>query len=100
LIKHFNWKFPGMRKEDSLSVLPVDADGKTFTFQGSRTIGRVDVETGKGMVNYMGSNPKYFMHLSKMMGAVDFDFPQEFINLIKENQTRKGDQIGPGIIMG
>lgn len=98
-VSTFNYQFPGMRKPDDIIVYP-NPDGKVYTFQGDRTIGTVDVETRKGVLNFKGSNSKYFIHLNKMLGAVDYEFPQEFVNLIKEHATHKGDQIGPGIYVG
>ncbi|MDP2730583.1 MAG: hypothetical protein Q8O55_08865 [Dehalococcoidales bacterium] len=98
-VSTFKYQFPGMRKPDDIIVYP-NPDGKVYTFQGDRTIGTVDVETRKGVLNFKGSNSKYFIHLNKVLGAVDYNFPQEFVNLIKEFSTKKGDIIGPGIILG
>ena len=95
----FKYQFPGMRKPDDIIVYP-NPDGKVYTFQGDRLIGTVDVETHKGVLNFKGSNSKYSVHLSKALGAIDYVFPQEFVNLIKEFSTKKGDIIGQGIILG
>ncbi len=98
-VETFNYQFKGMRKPDDIIVYP-RKDEKEFTFQGSRLIGTVNPETGNGMLNFKGSNSKYFMHLSKFMGAVPYEYPQEFINTVKEFAPGSGDLIGSSSITG
>jgi len=98
-VETFDYKFEGMRKPDNIIVYP--RQGKEeFIFQGERLIGSVNPTTGKGMLNFKGSNSKYFMHLSKFMGAVPYEYPQEFINLVIEFSPESGDLIGSSPITG
>jgi len=98
-VQEFEYQFPGMRKPDDIIVYPRKEE-KEFTFQGSRLIGTVDPETKKGRLNFKGSNSKYFIHLSKMLGAIDYEYPQEFINMVKEYSPESGDLIGSSPITG
>ena len=98
-VQTFDYKFKGMRKPDSIIVYPRKGDDD-YTFQGARLIGSVNPETGKGMLNFKGSNSKYFAHLMKFMGAVEYDYPQDFINTIKEYAPNSGDLIGHSEITG
>ena len=98
-VQTFTYQFKGMRKPDDIIVYQ-RKDGEEFTFQGDRLIGTVNPETRKGMLNFKGSNSKYFMHLSKFMGAIPYEYPQEFINLVKEFAPSSGDLIGSSSITG
>ena len=98
-VETFNYKFPGMKKEDDIIVYPRKGENE-FTFQGSRLIGTVNPDTKKGVLNFKGSNSKYFPHLSKFLGAMDYEYPQDFINLVKEYAPESGDLIGASPITG
>ncbi len=98
-VSTFSYQFPGMRKSDNIIVY-LRKDEKEFTFQGSRLIGTVDPETRKGVLNFKGSNSKYFMHLSRFMGAVPYEYTQEFVNLVREFAPGVGDLIGSSPITG
>jgi len=99
-VETFEYQFKGMRKPDDIIVYPRKKDEKEFIFQGSRLIGSVDPETARGMLNFKGSNSKYFMHLSKFLGAVPYEYPREFINMVKEYSPEAGDLIGTSPITG
>lgn len=71
-------KFLNMRKEQEFTVCPKGENQALI--QSDKSIGLLDLTTGKGMLNTKG---KYFAHLNKVFGAVDFDFPQEFVNNVK-----------------
>jgi hypothetical protein len=100
-VQTFEYKLPGMRKPDNFIVYPRSEDG-TYVVQGSRSILKVSPDSTKGspelsrraVANTKGSNPKYFMHLTKFLGAVDLDLPQEFINHVREFAPASGDLIG------
>ncbi len=85
-----------MRKPDECIVYPDNGDG-TIKIQGDRLIALFDAETGKGVVNYKGSNSKYNHHLSPLAGAEPVEFPPEFVAECKAAQPKSGDEIGPGV---
>jgi hypothetical protein len=89
----FEYKLPGMRKPDNFIVYPCSEDG-TSVVQGSRSILKVNPESTRAIANIKGSNSKYFLQLTKFMGAVDMDLPQEFVNLVREFAPASGDLIG------
>jgi hypothetical protein len=78
--KDVKGKFLGMRKEQEFTVYPFGKDSQEITVQSDKAIGVFNRHTGKGLLNYKGSNSKHFLHLNKAMGAVEFTFPVEFIN--------------------
>ena len=91
-------KFLTMRKADECVVYPADNSGK-ITVQGDRLIGQFDAKTGEGVLNYKGSGPKYFPHLSAFCGAMPFTFPREFVEACLDAQPISGDQVGPGVFV-
>lgn len=72
-------KLAGQRKERSFSVSPT-SEGKIMV-QAEGCIGEFDFRTRKGVFNTKGG---YFLHLSKALGARDFEFPAEFVRLALE----------------
>lgn len=72
-------KLAGQRKERTFTVQPTDDD--RIIVQADGCIGSFDVRTGKGVLNTKG---QYFAHLNKIMGAVEFEFPKEFVRLCLE----------------
>jgi len=66
-------KLARMRKPQSFIVMPMD-DGRIMV-QSDKSIGVFDY-SGHGVLNTKGC---YFPHLTKFMGAVEFDFPPEFV---------------------
>jgi hypothetical protein len=71
-------KLDKMRKPQTFTVYPPSDDGQIIV-QSDRAIGKFDPATGKGMLNYAGSTPKYFPHLTATLGAKPFTFPDWFI---------------------
>jgi hypothetical protein len=106
-IRTFDYKFPGMRKPDNFVIYPpiktslCPGDARyLIQAQGSRTICRFDPATRKGVLNFKGSNSKYGLHLLKMFGAIDYDFPEDFVKLCMDNVSLPGMEIGPGVTIG
>jgi hypothetical protein len=89
----FEYRLPGMRKPDNFIVYPRSKDG-SYIAQGSRSIVQVTPGSTKAVANIKGSNPKYFMHLAKFMGATEIGLPQDFINHVREFAPASGDLIG------
>jgi hypothetical protein len=89
----FEYRLPGMRKPNNFIVYPQSEDG-IYIVQGSRSIVQVTPDSTRGVANVKGSNPKYFMHLAKFMGAADMDLPQDFINHVREFAPASCDLIG------
>lgn len=67
-------KLAKMRKPQKFSVHP-RSDG-TIQVQSDKSIGVFDFRTRKGVLNTKGS---YFPHLSPALGAVEFEFPADFV---------------------
>lgn len=99
-MKTVNAKLAGMRKEQEFVVYPFNLGDKTITVQSDKAIGIFDRVTGKGLLNWRGSNSKYFPHLNKFMGAEDYQFPAEFVQACFEAQPASGDLIGSSPITG
>jgi len=93
-VETFEYKLAGMRKPDNWVVYPRGEDNDCLTVQGRRAIALVNLSTGEGVLNWRGSNRKYFVHLATSLGAVPFWFPQEFIALAIEFEPKSGDLIG------
>lgn len=68
-------KLGRMRKPQSFVVMPTD-DGEHLIVQSDKSIGRFNWRTGKGVLNIKGC---YFPHLSKVLGAEEYEFPAEFV---------------------
>lgn len=68
-------KLGTMRKARKWSVMPTDQEGRIIV-QADGAIGQFDYRTGKGVLNTRG---EYFVHLSRIAGAREFDFPTEFV---------------------
>lgn len=96
-------QFPGMRKADDCVVHPTTIIGtneQVITAQGDRLILRLDADgSGMATVNYKGSNPKYFVHLSPLMGAVRIQLTPEQVAMLEGACYRHGEEIGPGVMM-
>lgn len=98
-MKSVTAKFATMRKPQEFTVYPFNEGDKTIVVQSDKAIGQFDAETGVGVLNYKGSNSKYFLHLNKILGAVDFTFPKEFVEACKSSAPKSGDHIGGGIFI-
>jgi hypothetical protein len=88
---HVVGKLANMRKPQEFSVNPA-SDG-TIYVQSSKSTGRFDFRTRKGVLNTKGTS---FAHLTKMLGAVEFDFPVDFVAAClaacpaQDSETSKG----------
>ena len=56
--------------------------------------------TGLGVLNWRGSQSKYFVHLSRLAGAEPYQFPPAFVAQCQEHQIGSGDLIGTSAITG
>jgi hypothetical protein len=93
-------KLANMRKAQKFSVYPRDDGRAPVTVQSDRAIGRFDPLTGEGVLNWRGSNAKYFQHLSPAFGAEAYTFPPDFVAQALANEPLAGDEVGPGIYTG
>ena len=87
-------KLAGMRKAQGFVVYPRKAFGGDFIVQSDKAIGSFDPQTGKGVLNWRGSNSKYFVHLSQSLGAEPYQFPDVFIAACMVAEPKSGDLIG------
>jgi hypothetical protein len=98
-VERFSYRLAGMRKADNYIVYPRKPGGDLIV-QGSRTIAQIDPKTGAGVLNWKGNNGKYFLHLSRRMGAEPVQFPKEFVGLAIEYCPSSGDLIGSSPVTG
>ena len=89
-------KLAGMRKAQEFTVYPFKP-GELITVQSDKAIGQFCPVTGQGVLNWRGSGGKYFMHLSKFIGAEDYQFPMDFVEACVSAQPQSGDHIGGGV---
>lgn len=73
-------KLHTMRKPQSFIVQPVEG-GEEVIVQSDKSIGRFNIRTGKGVLNTKGC---YFPHLTKFLGAFEYQFPPEFVSAALE----------------
>ena len=90
----------GMRKPQEFVVYPHKDGASTVTVQSDRAIGQFDPKTGVGVLNWRGSNSKYFPHLTQIFGAEPYRFPVEFVYQCCVEQPKSGDLIGSSSITG
>ena len=93
-VETFEYKLAGMRKPDNWIVYPRGQGNDCLTVQGRRAIALVNLTTGKGVLNWRGSNSKAFVHLATSLGAERVTFPKEFVHLAIEFEPKSGDLIG------
>lgn len=95
-MKTIDAKLAGMRKEQNFVVYPFKLGDKTIMVQSDKCIGLFDRVTGKGVINYKGSNYKGSPHLSPLLGAEPYQFPDWFMQACFEAQPGSGDEIVKG----
>jgi hypothetical protein len=96
--RRFSAKLGKMRKPQEFIAFASSSNDRTdIIVQSDKSIGRLDPNTGKGVLNIKGC---YFIHLSKFMGAEDFDFPSDFVEQAKAACFKPGDKIGANVYMG
>jgi len=83
-----SYKLGSMRKPQGFVVF--EDESGDMIIQSEKSIGRIGKD-GKGILNIKGC---YFMHLAKFLGAVDFEFPADFIEKCKAVCYKKGDKMG------
>lgn len=98
-MKRITAQLAGMRKPQEFVVYPYKPDAPIIV-QSERAIGQFDRTTGLGVLNWRGSQSKYFVHLSKLLGAEPYQFPPAFVAQCQEHQIRSGDLIGTSEITG
>jgi hypothetical protein len=72
-------KLGKMRKDQRFHISPT-SDGRIMV-QSPKSIGMFDFRTGNGVLNAKGA---YFLHLNKVMGATEMEFPAEFVRACLE----------------
>lgn len=86
-----------MRKPQDFVVYPRDCDRAPVVVQSDRAIGQFDPCTGEGVLNWRGSNEKFFRHLARSLGAESYQFSAEFVARAISNEPMPSEEIGPGI---
>ncbi|HEU4559796.1 MAG TPA: hypothetical protein VFS20_18235 [Longimicrobium sp.] len=93
-------KLAKMRTPQTFVVYPRADDRAPVIVQSERAIGRFDPHTGVGVLNWRGSNAKYFHHLNPALGAEPYTFPADFVAQAVATEPLSGDEVGPGIYAG
>ena len=98
----FKAKLGNMRKEAEWIVYPPShggSQGDMRLIQSDRRICQFSITTRKGMLS-KAVNYSTFAHLSKFLGAVEIEVPQDVVDKAVMLQPRTGDQVGPGVTIG
>ena len=93
----------GMRKAQEFVVYPANGGHSNYNeiiVQSERAIGYFDRDSGRGILNWRGPSPKYFLHLSRLFGAEPYTFPPAFVAECIAAQQVSGDLIGTSPITG
>ena len=88
-MKHVEAKLGKMRKPQQFVVQLTDKGN--FIVQSDKSIGQFDMNTGHGLLNTKGC---YFHHLTKFLGAEEYQFPADFVQQCHAAFALKGDLIG------
>lgn len=99
-VQTFEYKLAGMRKPDRWIVYPRGEGDDYLTVQGRRAIAQINLSTGKGLLNWRGTNSKYFVHLHQFLGAELFTFPRLFVAQAILFEPKSGDLIGTSSVTG
>jgi len=81
-------KLGNMRKAQEFIAQKTDKGN--YLVQSDKSIGMFDT-SGEGVLNIKGS---YFPHLSPVLGAKPYQFPEWFVAQVKEFYPNEGDLIG------
>lgn len=86
--KNVEGKFKGMRKPQSFTLYPARYDnGTTIQIQSDKSIGRINPETGEGVL-YVGKGEHPGGALLAAFGE-SFQFPPDFTAAVKEAHAAK-----------
>ena len=99
-VQTFSARLGNMRKDTDWIVYPPSkcADQPNMRLiQSDHRICEFDINTRKGMLSKACSSGAYFIHLNKMLGAVEIKVPQDIVDKVIMLQPRSGDQVGPGM---
>jgi hypothetical protein len=89
-------KITGMRKPQEFSVYPITKDdsGKIITIQSDTRIGKIDLDTGRGVMSQSHSNGAYFVHF-QMDNLTPFTVSESDLEKIKARIfATAGDNVG------
>lgn len=93
-----NAKLGKMRKAVDWVVYPGESD--EITIQSDHYIAAFSKTTRQGVLSKYCGSGAYFHHLLPMMGAGPIEVPQELVDECLKVQPKKGDQVGPGVVIG
>lgn len=96
-MKRIQAKLGKMRKPQEFIVYPKQEGSNRVVIQSDKAIAAFNPDTGKGLLNIKGC---YFVHLNHLAGAIDYQFPKDFIEACIEARPQSGDLIGYSRITG
>lgn len=91
-------KLGKMRKAVEWTIYP--GEGDEITIQSDHYIAAFSKTTRKGVMSKYCGSGAYFVHLMSIAGAVPIEVPQELVDECLKSQPKKGDLIGPGVVIG
>lgn len=82
----FEYKFPGMRKEQEFIFYPIDRNNTSneITIQSDTRIGRVNLENGNVSLSKSHSNGAYFHHLWMDAPLSESVLPAEDLKILRD----------------
>ena len=89
---HVTYQFKGRRKPESFILYPPKEDGM-IQFQSDKSIGRVNLDTGEGILYLGKSGPAYGVHLGLGTPTV---FPMDFTQMIRDALPKPGTVVSLG----
>ena len=99
MIQHVTAKLGNMRKAVDWIVYPGNHGGDGLIFvQSDKRACSINLATKKGMLSNGKGHPG-FISTSRMMGAIEIDVPQKFIDDCLAAQPKKGDTVGKNCVI-
>ena len=95
-VTRFMAKLGNMRKEADWIVYPnrTNGDNSKILIQSDKRICEFDPTTRKGMLSSGKGGHPGFMMLSKFMGAMEIEVPEEVVALALAHKPQSGDTLG------
>jgi hypothetical protein len=92
---HKNFKFKGMRKENSFTFYPVLPGENVFLIQSDRRIGRVNLDNGTIYLSKGRTNGSYGPDLCDSRGAKTIELNEEQIKELTEGRDQMAGKTQP-----
>lgn len=99
MFRNITGKLGNMRKAVEWTVYSADNAEDIFrTIQCDKRIAKVNLETKKVVLSDGKGGHQGFFKLNKIMGAIEYDCPQEIIDQLKNLDDDHGKQVGAVVL--